>query len=53
MKHLNFGRNVTLTPRSLCTPKSEQEVIEILDQSNGKAHSLRRPASFLEQSSAV
>ena len=36
MKHLNFGRNITLTPRSLCTPKSEQEVIEILDQNRGR-----------------
>ena len=36
MKHLNFGRNITLTPRTLCTPKSEQEVIEILDQNKGR-----------------
>lgn len=32
MKHLNFGGNITLTPRSFFTPKNEHEVIDILNQ---------------------
>lgn len=36
MKHLNFGGNITLTPRSFFTPKNEHEVIDILNQNRGR-----------------
>lgn len=36
MKKLNFGRNITLRPRSFYTPKSEREVIEILERHKGE-----------------
>ena len=36
MKRWNFGRNLSIAPRSMYTPKSEQEVIEILDQHRGR-----------------
>ena len=36
MKQLNFGHNVTLNPRSMYAPKSEQEVIKILDENKGR-----------------
>lgn len=35
MKQLNFGRNITLNPRVMHAPRSEQEVIEILNANKG------------------
>lgn len=36
MKQLNFGRNISLNPRSTYSPRSEKEVIEILDANKGR-----------------
>ncbi len=36
MKQLNFGRNITLAPRSMYAPRCEREVIEILDENKGR-----------------
>jgi hypothetical protein len=35
MKQLNFGRNITQNPRSMYAPRSEEEVIEILNANRG------------------
>lgn len=35
MPILNFGRNVTISPRRIYTPRTEQEVLEILDRHRG------------------
>ena len=36
MHHSNFGRNIMLTPTALYQPKSEQELLDILDEHRGQ-----------------